>query len=761
MKWAALSTLAAAFGLSLAGCSSGSEVPAGATTAAPQPSAQPAIERAAQPRPTALIDSLALCDVEHRGLLLDGGDDALVGRFGWDVAVPNGVQRVEHGGATWSRITQKKVDLSFLLPESARIFVATRAFGKSARSASVYLDDQPLGTLTFSRAEPKVVSTATTTLPADPGLHTISLRFSGRVRDEEALADIDWIRIGVPDDSPVTFGALTSRDVLAPNAALSGVPHRSVAMRAPGSLRCVVRPTETSVLHVAVGMTNPGQGSVLINVTREGQKPETIAQSPITGGDKSAWTDLRASLSPFAGQVVTLSLVAERAPKGGRILFGDPQIMDTGATPPVSPAARSVVMVVLNGVERNDLPPWSQPVIETLPTLSDLAQNATTFNAHRAPSTVTSAVMGSLVTGLSPVGHTLTDPAMRLPTGVTTLAEVAHDAAIRTGMFTGVPHTFKAFGFAQGWEKSFEHAPSSGDSATAPIDAAVSWVNEIPRTETSARLLMLVHARGGHPPWHVTPKELSTLPPTDYSGPIEPRRAAQTIAKARKKRNRDVLSQTDRDRIRGLQMMALSAQDRALGALVAALKTTGLWDTTLFIVTSDVSSGASIDNLFGDGLPLTESVLTLPLYVHFPGNVYAGVHVAGPTEVMDVAYTAFAALGLDAGKRSGRDLAQVASGLSFGPSVPQIATLDTFYSARWGSLVLSGRSGAPPFLCDLALDPTCAVNRRETMPASAYAMFRRIVMADLAARTGKMERELAAIDEDTAAQLKVWGATSD
>ena len=750
--------------IALPACGSGGDpTPAGGTTttssAAPTTAASSAPAPALRP-PLEIANNLAMCDVEHRGILLDAGDKGLQGRVGWDLDPPAGITTIEAEGSTWARVTQRSLPLTFVLPESARIFVSARALGRAVRSASVYLDDQPLGQLTFSRAEPKVVSTATTTLPADAGLHTVTLKF-GRARDE-ALVDIDWIRVGIPDESTTTYGALTARDLIVPNAALSGVPHRSIALRAPGALRCSLRPAASSVIQMSVGMQSAGEGIVSLVVTRDGQKPDVVAQAKVTGGDKSEWADLRASLAPFAGQVITVSLVAERAPKGGRLLFGDPKIIDSAPIPPAVPAARAVIVVALNGVERGDLPPWSTTTSpDALPALADLAQNATVFMAHRGPSTVISSAAATLLTGLLPVAHTLTDPAMRLPDSQTTIAEVARDAAVRTGFFTGVPFTFKAFGFAQGWEKLFEHAPSSGDASTMPLDTAASWIAEIAKEDAAARLLAVIHSRGGHPPWEVSQKEISTLQPTDYSGPIETRRAAQTIAKARKKKNRDVLSQVDRDRIHGLSMLALAGQDKALGALIAALKTAGLWDATLLVVTGDVASGSSLAALYGDALPLSEPLLTLPLYVHFPGNLFAATRVTEPTEMADVTRTAFAALGLELGKRGGRDLAQIASGLSLGPTSPQIATLDQAYSARWGNLVLTGRSGAAPTLCDLQLDPTCAVNRREQMPFAAHALFRRVVAAHLAARPTASQRELATVDEDTANQLKVWGAMSD
>ena len=224
-------------------------------------------------------------------------------------------------------------------------------------------------------------------------------------------------------------------------------------------------------------------------------------------------------------------------------------------------------------------------------------------------------------------------------------------------------------------------------------------------------------------------------------------------------RRRDVLSPDDRDRVRDLFTIALAGQDRALGNLIGTLKTAGLWDETLFIVTGDVASGRSDAALYAEGLDLQEPVLTLPLYVHFPGDLYAGQRVSAPTEIIDIARTAIASLGLSfARKPLGKDLASVASGLEGVERDPQIAALGDRYSARWGNLVLSGRLGVPPFLCDLEVDPTCAFNRRDVMPLATMALFRRTVTFDLSVRAPVSQREPATIDAETAAVLNVWGA---
>jgi hypothetical protein len=759
----ALALLATA-GFASASCDGCRETPSSSSPERPSPpkTSGPATTPPPSDRRVDLVEILAMCDLEHRGLLLDAGTEALVGRYGWLDGIPTGVTNVEHDGSTWLRTHEKKVTLSFVLPEPSPIFVAARSMGLGARSASVTLDDQPLGTMTFQRDQIRVASTGTTTLSADPGLHTITLRFAGRSRsDDAAYADLDWIRIGVPDENPTTYGPPTLRDLILPAAALSGVPHRAIGLRAPGAARCAMQLPESARLRTAIGLLGPGEGDAEIRGIRDGRKPEVLHKVHLTGGDKAVWVDVDLPLSPIARTMVGLELRAASAPPGGRVLFGDPAVVIPAPHSAPVPPARAVVIVALSGVERPMLPPWSGGPSPALPTLSELVASGTTFQRHRAPTTVVSSVMASLVTGLPPRAHSLTDPGARLAPTQTTIGTVARDASVRSAMFTGVPSTFRAFGFGGAWERFVEHAPSSGDPATAPIDSATSWITEVLRDAPEARLLAVVHARGAHPPWGIPPKVLGEVPPVDYAGPIEPRRAAQVLAQLRKRRAGAALSPIDRDRVRTLSFIALAAQDRALGALIAALRTAGIWDSTLLIVTGEVASGPSETALFADSLDLRESVLTLPLYAHFPGGAYAGASIDEPTEIVDIGRTALSALGLSFARRSfGRDLALVASGVEGGGwSGPQIAMLDDRYSTRWGELILSGRFGAPPQLCDLTVDPTCAFNRREGMPNATQAIFRRTVAADLATRVPASKREPATIDPETAASLSVWGAT--
>jgi hypothetical protein len=754
------SVAAALLAASALGCGTAPD-PRRDTTKATTTASTPTTPNApAAPPPRVLVDLLAAlpsCDLEHRGQLLDTGTDAMVGRYGWGRGLPANVTAVEHDGSTWARMLERRVQVSFSLLAPTSIFVSARVVGYGARAASVLLDDQPLGTLTLHREQIKIAQTPTTTLPVDPGLHMLTLRFSGRVRDGDAFADVDWIRVGVPDESQAAYAPPTLRDTLAPAAALGGVPHRALALHAPGSVRCGMRFARGATLRTAVGLEGNGEADAEIRLLRDGKKPAVLRTIHLGGADQRGWVDLDVPLEGFSPDVGALELAATQAPAGTRVLFGDPQVvLPPRAGAPLT-AARLVVVVALSGVERSELPPWNPGPADALPGLADLAASGAVFDRHRAPTTAVAPSMASMLTGLSPLAHGLVDAGARLPGGTASVPEIARDANVRTGMFTGVPHTFRAFGFASGWERFVERPPSSGAAATAPLDDAAAWITELAKASADARILVVVHARGGHPPWDVTPKELAAAPPHEYGGLIEPRRAPQTLAKMRRARHAKIVTDADRQRIHALESLALAGQDRALAALVAAIKAAGLWDATLFVVTSDVGSGAS--DLFGDHLDLKEPVLTLPLYAHFPGGVAAGRRVSEPTEVTDLAATMLAALGLPTPKdAAGRDLAKLALDLDVAADAPQVATLDDRYSARWGDLVLSGRYPQPPSLCDLGVDATCAFNRRDVMPLATTAIFRRVVALDMAMAARGAKREPAGIDDETAASLRVWGA---
>ncbi len=267
-------------------------------------------------------------------------------------------------------------------------------------------------------------------------------------------------------------------------------------------------------------------------------------------------------------------------------------------------------------------------------------------------------------------------------------------------------------------------------------------------------MLAVIHARGGHPPWEVTPSEAAKLPPADYTGYLGPRRAAQLLAEVGGRHSR--LSEADRERIRALYFAGLSGQDAALGKLIQALQDAGRWDSTLLIVTGDVASARQ--TLFVDGLDIDEALLEIPLYVHFPLGILARERLSGPTEIYDLTRTVLSALGLKPPPGMlGRDLASLAAGVDHETQHIRVAFTDVQFSARWGEFALHGRLDERPELCHLSVDPTCAYNHAARYPIVAQALFRRLAAMGLR-RRAVPTREPVKLQAETEAMLKVWGA---
>jgi arylsulfatase A-like enzyme len=699
-----------------------------------------------------LVDRLARCEIDHQGVLVDFGGPSVQGILGsWSLSSDNGLIDGERDGETWAKAMNRNLSLRFVLDQAEPVFVSMRARGGLSRNVAAALDGRPLGVMPLARGQARVVSTRATTAAA--GAHSIELRFAGSAKGQtDPLAELDWVRAGTAEDDTRTFAPPTMNQIVS-NASLGGVLHRSIALRVPSAVRCATYVPAGARLKLAIGFEGLGEADADIHVTRDGEAAVALRSDHATGGEGGGWTNVDLAMDAFAGKVVTIELKAKGTPSAGRLLFGDPSLYVAANPSSVVPTAKVVVLVVLAGMDRSKAASH-----DICPTLSDLARSATTFDAHRSATTVTAGILATLLTGLPPRVHGVEDAGARLSGSLTTIGVAARDGSVQTAMFSGCPTTSEAFGFARGWDKYLSISPVEGAPAVAPLTEAAQWTVDHMKT-TDARALVVVHARGGHPPWDVTMNEAAKLPPSEYSGPLDPRRAAEVIARARGKHSRFHLTENDRLRMWAIYDEALRGQDHALGQLIDALKKANLWDDALFIVTGDIPVSSESRAPFGDGEDLSEDSLKVPLWVHFPGGALAGTKVTLPTALPDVSRSALDALRLPVPDGfEGIDLFATASGAAILPAGrPQSATLGSRYAMRLGDLTLSGLPGRAPSLCDTVSDPNCEVDRLERMPRAAGLLFGMEYDAETAAQKVRRAREPATVDASTAAALQVWG----
>jgi arylsulfatase A-like enzyme len=673
----------------------------------------------------------------------------------------------EHEGASWASVRTRSLEMSFVssneLKSDAGVIVEARVRGGTAKSISVYLNGKPVGSLALTKGETTIVSTRSQGA-VNKGANDLLLRFNGgprTPRDQlvDQLAEIDWIRVG-PNDGDAPYAAPTRNDVIT-SVSIGGASRRAVSLRAPGFARCSAFIPSRSVLEGFVGVTG-GEADAEVRVLVDRAEPRVVGSFHLGGPtDPTGWRPVALPLGDVAS-IAGVELVAKGSSKGARVAFADARVVppreDPGSSAGDAPTkARGVIVIALGSVSRRLLGLYGGP--NAMPELTALANGGVVFEAHRATSSFASGALGSMLTGVSPREHGASDSDGAILPSVFTVAEAARQAGIVTAMFTTNPTTTAPYGFARGWETFTARLPGDESAATSIFDDVGRWLDG----HKDDRFFVVVHARGGHPPWDVTSEELKDLPPAGYMGSLEPKHAGEALAKARKGGG-GRLTDPDRERAFALYGKALSAHDAALGALVSRVRTMGRDKDTMWIVTGDVGVDPAAHVPFLEDESLDEGALAVPLVLRAP-LAPPRERVTTATSGVDVAPTILEALGLPPPvSLRGESLLKIAQQKKPLADRPLIAVTTTRFSARWGAFAVVGAREREVKVCNLTLDADCVTDVRPSHPIAAEALhalaWKELVPAKPVSPDGKEPAPASAraiADGPTSTALKAWG----
>ncbi len=749
-------------------CTRGSEPSSssGASSAVPfAASAAPAEKPGLGSSPTVIdfVSGFDGCTLSHRGILLDLGDATMRAHMSPRLS-PSTVEVREHEGASWASLQDRSLELSFVSPveikPEAGIVIEGRVRGGAAKSISVYLNGKPVGTLGLTKGEAKVVNTKSTSAFVQRGANELLLKVAGGTKaGHDQLAEIDWLRVGAADgDAP--YSAPTRNDALT-TVTIGGVARRGVSLRAPGSARCPGFVPNGSILEGQIGVTG-GEAEAEVRVVLDRAEPRVVGSFHLGGDGAPAWRPMSIPLGDV-GTLAAVELVAKSSTKGARVVFGEPRVVAPPAPSDAKgapPKARGVIVVVLGSTSPKSLAPYGGST--PMPELVQLASGGTVFESHRASTSFASGAMASMLTGLPARKHGVATGEASLASNGVTVAEAARQAGVVTAMFTANPTTSAPFGFGRGWETFAARSPADEGSATAIFDDVEKWLE----AHKSDRFLLVVHARGGHPPWDASADELKDMPPAGYSGSLDPKRAGEMLAKVKRSGGLKLFGDADRERAFALHARALGAHDAAIGKLVSRIRGLGRADETTWIVTGDVGVDRASHAPFLDDDTLDEAMLALPLVVKAPpqagGNDGPGVRprVSAPTSSLDIARTILDALGLAPPQEmTGESLWSVAQRSERGLERARVATTTARFSARWSGFVLAGARDREGKLCNLSLEPDCVSDVRATHPIAAEIMHA-LVYDELAAKPLSEAPTRPTIDAATSGALRAWGAAA-
>jgi arylsulfatase A-like enzyme len=115
--------------------------------------------------------------------------------------------------------------------------------------------------------------------------------------------------------------------------------------------------------------------------------------------------------------------------------------------------------------------------------------------------------------------------------------------------------------------------------------------------------------------------------------------------------------------------------DRQIGGLLQALRSRGLLDNTLIVITSDHGEGLGYHNHVGHIHQVYDTLLRVPLVVSYPGVVPAGKRIGDVVSLIDVFPTVAELLGVEApAPASGRSLMPLLRGQPIAPRAVLAAT---------------------------------------------------------------------------------------
>jgi len=292
------------------------------------------------------------------------------------------------------------------------------------------------------------------------------------------------------------------------------------------------------------------------------------------------------------------------------------------------------------------------------PAIAELFDDSQVFTRARSAAPWTKPAMATILTGLSPAVHGVTNRRARLADEIETLAERMQAVGYRTLGLGLNAHLEPLFEFSQGFDRyafparadwgvsigaqvleRFDphHFPRGFPSTQAIGDVAVDWI----RQSVGEPMFLWMHVLDPHWPYE---------PPAEWTDvPAHPRFGhswgdPETVTDVQAGNTK--LGPDDREFVRELYRGEVRYADANVGRVIAELKRLGLYETALIVFASDHGEEFWEHGTFEHGHTLYDEVLRVPLAFKLPGEGGGMFDVPVSTEsvtptILDVAGLAY------------------------------------------------------------------------------------------------------------------------
>ena len=305
---------------------------------------------------------------------------------------------------------------------------------------------------------------------------------------------------------------------------------------------------------------------------------------------------------------------------------------------PPEPVGPDVIVVLLDVLRADHLSVYGYGR-ETSPKIDAFAQDAVIFDQAISQSTFTKTSVASIFSARYPFRHGVYEGSLSdtesnitsdvLPESLPTLAEAFRDGGYTTAAWVQNDQLRSYMGFQQGFDLYHERVGKANDI----VNAFLSWQRKKRRGSFFAYLHILdIHGPYTPPPPYDT--KFGT-----YSDTYEVQMPRWRTYRREVARGEVVPSEADIEQLKALYDGEIAAVDAAVGRLFDELRSRGLYEDSIIVVTSDHGDGFYDHGYVGHSTTPYEELIRVPLLIKLPGNRFAGTRVADVQPLVDLAPT--------------------------------------------------------------------------------------------------------------------------
>ena len=434
----------------------------------------------------------------------------------------------------------------------------------------------------------------------------------------------------------------------------------------------------------------------------------------LTGGVLGADAP-RLDLSGSAGKVVRLSLIARDCPKA-RVVH--PRITLHGPAPTALPKAeppKYIILWVMDALRADKIPIFTPGARAQTPNFDELAKSSTVFRQYYVQGNESQASHSSFWTSLYPAVHGVRlagDPKKinsTLNRKFDLIATLLSADGFYTTACTGNGYVNSDDGYDRGFKEFRNMMRETGvENNFIPgekiVNAALAQLDK----HRDGPTYLFMGTIDTHGPWVARKPWIDIYSPGPYKGPFQEFGTAKDLGFKPGSMGCSIIPPpADVERLRAIYDSAVSYHDQQVGRLVAKLKSWGIWDQTMLIITADHGEELFEDQRCGHGGSLRDSLVRVPLLVHDPARFPAGTIVDEGAEGVDLLPSMLSAIDKPAPPAAqGEPLEPLAQGIGKGWARPSYASMYEYAHVmrigRWKARV--GYSGVP-LIDDLVDDP--------------------------------------------------------